>query len=272
MSETRGWAVITGATSGIGAAFAERLAEEGQDLLLTGRREDRLARMAESFRRDRRVRVETVRAELSDPEETERLAERIRDLPVDLLINNAGFGARVLFCEEDPDAWERMIRVHVLCSLRLTRAALPGMIRRGGGAVILVSSEAAFLPVPRNGVYAGAKAFLRAFGESLRLELTGTGIRVQVLCPGLTRTEFHDREGMERPGPVGRWSVGWLTPPQVVTASLRDLERDRTLCVPGLGSRLRLLLPTLLPQRLYYGLLHRFYRGSFGLRPPGPLS
>jgi short-subunit dehydrogenase len=267
-SEHPGLAVVTGATSGIGAAFAEALAGRGHDLLLTGRREEKLNGVAERLRRERGVRVETVLAELTDPEEIRRLAERLASLPLEILVNNAGFGARALLVEGDPEEQERMVRIHILCPLRLTRAVLPGMIRRGRGAVINVSSEAAFLPVPRNGVYSGAKAFLRAFSESIRLELTGTGVRIQALCPGLTRTDFHSRVGMERPSSVGRWSVGWLTPEQVVTASLRDLDRDRTLCIPGLGSRLRTLLPALLPQGLYYALLHRFFRASYNLKPP----
>ena len=258
--------VITGATSGIGAAFAEALAEEGYDLLLTGRRETLLAERSRSLEQRFGIRVEALRVELDRPQEVRRLAERLRSLEVDLLVNNAGFGVRCDFLRTPPRTWEALMDLQVRCPLELTQAVLPGMVARGRGGVVNVASEASFLPVPRNGVYAGVKAFLLRWTESLALELEGSGVTVQALCPGLTRTDFHGRLGEEGARlSRSRW-IRWLTPEMVVRASLGDLKRGRAVCVPGWGSRARIALLSLLPRSLRLALLGRFFRSASGKR------
>jgi short-subunit dehydrogenase len=221
-------ALVTGATAGIGAVFADRLAREGQDLVLVARDETRLTEAAERLRRSYKVDVEVLPADLADgtgcAKVEQRLADRAR--PVDLLINNAGLGLGARFLDSDVDDEERMLRVLVLAVLRLTHAALPGMVARGRGAVINVSSVATWRP---NGTYAAAKAWVTSFTEGLVRQVAGTGVRVMALCPGFTHTEFHQRAGLRGPRP----GQLWLTPERVVDEGLRDLRRGVVVSVPS---------------------------------------
>jgi uncharacterized protein len=221
-------ALVTGATAGIGAVFADRLAREGQDLVLVARDEARLAVVAERLRRSYAVAVEVLPADLADDagcaKVEQRLADRAR--PIDLLVNNAGFGIGVRFLDSEVEDEERMLRVLVRAVLRLTHAALPGMVARGRGAVINVSSMATWRA---NGTYAAAKAWVTSFTEGLARQVAGTGVRVMALCPGYTHTEFHQRAGIRKPGPEQLW----LTPEQVVDEGLRDVRRGVVVSVPS---------------------------------------
>ena len=258
--------VVTGATSGIGGAFADRLAREGYDLLLTGRRETLLEERARALEEAFGIRAETLRAELDRQEDRDALAARLRGLEVDLLVNNAGFGVRCPFVQTPEATWTALVDLHVRTPLALTQSVLPGMVARGRGGVVNVASEASFLPVPRNGVYAGAKAFLLRWTESLALELEGTGVAVQALCPGLTRTDFHGRLGEEGARLSRSPWIRWLTPEQVAEESLRGLRRGQRICVPGWGGRVRVALLGLLPSETRLSLLGRFFRSL----PPKP--
>jgi short-subunit dehydrogenase len=229
-------ALITGASSGIGEAFARNLAREGYDLILVARRKERLQALAEEIRRETASRSETPShvevwaADLNDPIELESVEQRIAALEnLDLLVNNAGFGLTGRFAEKDIRVLVDMVQVHVVATMRLVRAALPGMIRRGRGGVINVSSISALLPVGGNTVYGATKAYLNFFTESLALELKDTGVRVQALCPGFTVSEFHDRIG--RPT-LPR--IFWMSPEQVVEEALRGLRENQLYVIPGL--------------------------------------
>ncbi len=231
-------AVVTGASSGIGAAFAERLAREQYDLGIVARRADRLEALAQRLREQEKVNVQVVVADLSQPADLHYVERLIADDPaLDLLVNNAGFSASMPFVTLDPDRAEEMIRVQVIAVTRLTRAALPGMIARGHGAIVNVSSRLAFTtsmpspPLNKRAVYAATKAYVNTFTEILHDELKGTGVQVQALCPGIVWTEFYERQGM-KPG---------MFPPamlqkaeEVVQASLAGLERGEVICVPAL--------------------------------------
>jgi short-subunit dehydrogenase len=226
-------ALITGASSGLGLAFAERLAEEGYDLILVARRRDRLEAAAERLARPG-AEVEIMVADLSDPEDLFEVALRAAGDPdMALLVNNAGFGAYGPFVDLEPERAEEQIAVHITATMRLTRGVLPGMVQRGRGDVINVASAFAFssginIPSRPRTAYVASKAYVTAFTELLAFEMAGTGVRVQALCPGVVRTEFHDRVGGRPQG------VPVLEPADVVTASLKGLALGEVICVPQL--------------------------------------
>jgi short-subunit dehydrogenase len=242
-----GAALVTGASSGIGAAFAHRLAAQGLDLFLVARREGRLRALATEVNRRHGVTADVLAADLSRPADIERVEARIaRGRPVEVLINNAGFGTVGYFREIDLGKQLDMIQVHVVAGVRLIRAVLPGMISRGRGTIINVSSLAAFVPTPGSATYSSTKAYLTVFSEALDKELRGTGVKVQVLVPGFTFTEFYDTPEYRRvdmrakvrsrlPGAL------WMTADEVVARSLASLG-GRLLCAPGFGNRLMIAL------------------------------
>ncbi len=230
-SNPRPVALITGPTAGIGAAFARALAARHYDLVLVARNRERLETTAADLRARHGIDAEIVTADLTLPAELARVEARLTAAPpIDLLVNNAGFGLGHRFVRASVEDEERMLRIHVLAPTRLARAALPGMIERGRGAIINVSSLAAFAPSPRNATYAASKAFLNSFSESLALELAHTGGRVQALCPGFTHTEFHARAGMGTAGIPGWW---WMGADEVAEASLKALAAGKVVAVPG---------------------------------------
>jgi short-subunit dehydrogenase len=232
-------AVITGASSGIGAAFARKLAERGFDLVLVARRKERLDRLAAELATSRNVRADVFVADLADWQAVERLARHVADLPrLQLLVNNAGFGTMGCFVDGEVQPQLDMIRVHVLAAVRLARAVLPGMIERDGGGIINVSSIGAWLPVAGNAQYAATKTYLNTFSEAVADELRNTGVRVQALCPGFTYTEFHDVESMEG---FDRGAIPkrlWMSADKVVDYSLRKLPGRRVIVIPGWRNRM----------------------------------
>ncbi len=221
--------LISGASAGLGAAYARQLAATGTNLILVARRKDRLEELARELRSRHGVTVEVVPADLSTSEGTALVEGRIAGSPtLDLLVNNAGFGGRTGFAKGEPADHLSMARVHVEAAVRLTKAAMPGMIDRGRGAVINVSSIAAFSPFS-GAMYSGTKSFLVMFSQNLQAELRSKGIVVQVLCPGMTHTEFHQVAGIDKtivPKPF------WMTADEVVRISLRRLGHG-VVCVPG---------------------------------------
>jgi short-subunit dehydrogenase len=235
--------VITGASSGIGATFARKLAQRGFDLLLVARRKDRLDQLAVDLTSSHRVRADICVANLADWPAVERLACHVAELPeIELLVNNAGFGTMGYFAETDVQPQLDMIRVHVLAAVRLARAVLPGMIARDRGGIINVSSIGAWIPCAGNAQYAATKTYLNTFSEALADELRGTGVRVQALCPGFTYTEFHDAESMEG---FDRSMIAehlWMSAEDVVDYSLRKLPGGRLIVIPGWRNRLLALL------------------------------
>jgi short-subunit dehydrogenase len=252
-----GLAVVTGATAGIGREFAEQLAGRGHDLLLVARDGDRLAEAAASLAATHGVHAEAFRADLTRDDDVTRLAERIAAAPdLTLLVNNAGFGTRGRLAETDPDQQVAMVRLHALAPMRLTQAALPGLLRRRAGAVVNVSSLASFIYSAGNTNYCATKAFLTTFSEGLGAELAGTGVLVQALCPGFTRTEFHSR--MAEPDRLPR--VAWMSAQAVVAHSLRCLDRGSpTVCIPGLRFRVLAGIIRLVPRRLVGWVSRRRY-------------
>ncbi len=241
-------ALVTGASVGIGAAFAARLAHDGYNVITVARDRQRLEAQARRLERDGHVTVEVLAADLTRHADLERVEARIAERPaLDLLVNNAGFGSAGAFAKLAVDGEEGQIRLNVTALLRLTRAALPGMIARRHGAIINVSSMAAFQPGPYMATYSATKAFVNSFTESLHEEVRGTGVRVQALCPGFTRTEFQRRAGIDTSSLP---SFVWMTPEAVVEASLNALRSDTVVCVPGLANRALATLAAAVPHRL----------------------
>lgn len=250
-------ALITGPTAGIGLAFARRLAAQGFDLVLVSRSRDRLVAVADEMLRTHGVAADVVVADLGT--DTAPVEERLTDpeSPIDLLVNNAGHALGRSFLASDIADEEELLNVHVRAVLRLTHAALPGMIDRRRGAVINVSSVAAWIP---RGTYNAAKAWTTSFTEGLAPRLAGTGVRVMVLAPGFTRTEFHDRARMDM-SRLPSWL--WLDADDLVDAAMKDLARGRPVSIPGPVYKAASLLLPRLPRRLLRssGKLHPANRG-----------
>lgn len=221
-----GTALITGATSGIGLAFARTLARRGHDLVLVARDRERLDVVAAELR-GHRVEVDVLVADLADRAQLATVEERLRAQPVEILVNNAGFGVPQKFSTGDLEAEQQMLDVLVTAVMRLTHAALPGMIARGSGAVLNVSSVAGWIT---GGTYSAAKAWVTVFSESLSIELAGTGVHVTAVCPGYTHTEFHQRASMEMDA-VPEWM--WLDTQDVVDRALIDVRKGRPVSVAG---------------------------------------
>jgi short-subunit dehydrogenase len=226
----RGWAIVTGASGGLGAVFTQSLAERGYRLLAVARGGDALERMGAEVARGGAV-VETLAADLSTAEGVRAVAEKALALgDVELLVNNAGLSTSGAFLEQSGDRELQSIRVNVEALYALTRAIVPGMVERGHGGVVNVASIVGFQPVPFWTTYAATKAFVLAFGEGLAHELRGTGVRVLTVCPGFTKTGLYAESGV--PGLAGRL-LPFATPEKVVRAALAAYDRGRVVRVVG---------------------------------------
>lgn len=232
-------ALITGASSGIGAEFARQLAARGYSPILVGRRADRLADVAAEIKAKYAITAEPLVADLEQDADVRAVAERIAGLPaLDLLVNNAGFGIGRPFAEADLAGQLAMLKVHVVAPNHLARAALPGMIARGSGGIINVASLMAFMAVPTNVNYCATKAYLTTFSRALAAEVRRSGVKVQALCPGLTITEFHGRSAQSGTDHERFPRFAWSSAQTVVAASLRALDRGQVICVPGFLNRM----------------------------------
>jgi short-subunit dehydrogenase len=253
-SHARPVALVTGATAGIGHEFVRQLAANGHDLVLVARNAGRLDETALQLKQEFGVDAEVISADLADREQLATVEARLADAsrPIDLLVNNAGFGLRGRFLDNGIEAEQAHLDVLVVAVMRLSHAALGPMVARGSGAVINVSSVAGFLP---RGTYSAAKAYVTRFSEWAHNEYGPQGVRVMALCPGFIRTEFHER--ME----VGRDSAPsflWLEAEPLVRAALADLDAGKAISVPSL--RYKAIVGT--AKYVPTGLLQRFQ--SFG--------
>jgi len=233
MTTSRPLALVTGASAGIGAAYARRLAAQGYDLVLVARRVDRLQELAAELTSRYGVRAEPLPADLTRDSELKTVEDRIaRGERLEFLLNNAGFGSRGRFYESPVETQDAMHRLHVIATLRLAHAALRKMTAHGKGAVVNVSSVAGFVCRPGSTSYDATKAWINCFTEGLYLELKQARslVRVQALCPGYTLTEFHDVIAFDRKQIPASW---WSPAEQVVDASLKGLKHNKLFVVPG---------------------------------------
>ena len=228
-----GMAVVTGASSGIGRSYAERLASNGMDVVVVARRREPLDALKRELERGG-ASVRTIVADLARAEDVQRLGTELATLPVELLVNNAGVAHYMPFAQLPVERARELVDVNALAPVLLTRAVIPGMVERGRGAIINVASLLAFSGaaraphLPQRAVYAATKAFLVTFTEILAAELAGTGVKIQVVCPGVVRSEFHSRQGIDMS------QVPRMEPDQIVTASLSDLERGVVVSIPAM--------------------------------------
>ncbi|MFH8567083.1 SDR family NAD(P)-dependent oxidoreductase [Streptomyces sp. NPDC017993] len=221
-------ALITGATAGIGAAFARRLASDGHSVVLVARDEKRLREQATELHDRHGIEAEVLSADLSTEEGIAAVEARLADpkQPVDLLVNNAGFGNKGEYLEVSMADELTMLKVHCEAVLRLTTSAVRGMRDRRRGAVVNVASVAAFVP---RGTYGASKAWVVQFTQGAARDLAGSGVRLMALCPGFVRTEFHQRAGMGTDNIPG-WM--WLDADKLVDAAMKDLTRGKSLSIP----------------------------------------
>lgn len=244
--EPRRRALVTGASSGIGRAFSERLARDGYDLVVVARSRDALEVLAKELSEGNRVGVEVLVADLTRREELLGVeAVAAADPGLDLLVNNAGFGTMGPFAASEADTEENEVLLNVVALQRLTRAALPRMVARGRGAIVNVSSMAALTPNPYFATYGATKAFVNSFTEALHEELRGSGVKFQALCPGFTRTDFQRRANVDTSELP---SFVWMEADRVVDASLAALEKGGVVCVPGAGNRAVAAMTSLMPR------------------------
>ncbi len=229
---SKGTAVITGASSGIGAVYADRLAHRGYDLILVARNGDRLKSLASSLASKTGRKVDTLVADLTQRADVLRVEERLRtDKSISALVNNAGFGSASKLLDSKIDELENMIELNVTALTRLTLAVLPGLVERGNGMVINIASIVAVAPELLNGTYSGSKAYVVTFTQSLNHELADKGVQVQAVLPGATSTEFWDRAGL----PVHNLPAEIvMTSEEMVDASLAGLDQKELITIPSL--------------------------------------
>ncbi|MFF8969665.1 SDR family NAD(P)-dependent oxidoreductase [Streptomyces sp. NPDC014995] len=246
-------ALITGSTAGIGAAFARRLAADGHDLVLVARDTKRLREQATELHDRHGIEAEVLTADLSEDEGIEAVATRLGDRrnPVDLLVNNAGFGNKGRYLDVPMADELKMLKVHCEAVLRLTSAATAAMRERERGGVVNVASVAAFLP---RGTYGASKAWVVQFTQGAAKDLAGSGVRLMALCPGFVRTEFHERAGMGTDN-IPKWM--WLDADKLVAEALHDLARGRSVSIPDPRYKALMGVAKVVPRGLLGGISSR---------------
>jgi short-subunit dehydrogenase len=258
-----GTALVTGASSGIGAAIARELASRGHAVTLVARREERLRSLATELTAEHDAEAAAIACDLSDPAERERLATVLGGTgrAVEILVNNAGFGSRGEFISNDPGRMLDMVRINVEAVVDLTSRFLPGMVERGRGAVINVASVAAFQPMPGSATYAASKAFVLSFSEAIRTEQRGSGVSVTAVCPGPVKTEFTDVAGMsgvEDDTP----DLLWMTAEEIAREAVQGADRDKRVVVPGALNRAQSLVGQHAPRALALPIIGRIWEAS----------
>jgi len=253
--------LVTGASSGIGRELADILAREGHDLVLVARREPELTDLARELKEAHGADSRVITADLSAPDAATQLVESLgATTPVDVLVNNAGFGGAGAFSERDRDEELRMIAVNVTALTDLTRLLVPGMVSRGRGRILNVASTASFQPGPFMAVYYATKAYVLSFSEALAEELSGTGVTVTCLCPGVTETGFQKVAGVEDiPLTKGPLSMSART---VAESAYKGMAKGRRLVIPGVHNKVGVQSLRLSPRALVLKLVRRLHQTS----------
>src|SRR5215470_7639096 len=263
------WAVVTGASSGFGRGFAARLADRGMSVVLTGRNEARLAETAHQVRSAApSVKVETFAADLSTRSGVSALLDHVGDRPVEVLVNNAGFGSYGLFADADPDRETDEVAVDISAVISLARAFLPGMLARRSGGILNVASTIAFQPAPYQAVYGASKAFVLSFSQALWAEARAAGVSVTALCPGPTRTGFVEALGAADAAHTAIYRR-LADPEPVIEAGLRALGKGRAVVIPGVRNNLLAMSGRFMPREWLTRVSARLLRPSAGSPGPG---
>ncbi len=254
-------ALVTGASSGIGAAIAAELASRGYSLALVARREERLRSLATELASDHGIDADFIACDLADPAERDRLMDELggRGRAVELLVNNAGFGHQADFAPSPRERMVEMVRLNVEAVVDLTSRFLGPMVEKGRGGVINIASTAAFQPLPGSAVYAASKAFVLSFSEAIRTELRGSGVTVTAVCPGPVKTEFTEVAGV---GGVEERTPGavWMTAEEIARHAVDGAKRDRRVVVPGTLNRAAALAGQHSPRAVALPLISRIWR------------
>lgn len=247
----KGNALITGATSGLGLAYAKWFAQEGYDLIITGRRQALIEKRAEEIRTAYGCGVTVILADLAEEEGITSLLLQLKGKEVEVLVNNAGFGLKTEFANTDIRDIQRLVFLHTMGICRITHFVLQGMKERRRGRIINISSDGAFAVVPGNVVYAASKRFIVTFTQGLHMELASYGIQLQAVCPGFIDSDFHESAGMH----VDKTRKGIFAfhqPEEVVQEGMRSLNKGRVICIPGRPGKMIKALGNLLPEKMYY--------------------
>lgn len=250
-------ALITGATSGIGASFARKLGKEGYNLYITGRRIEVIEKLAYDIRKKYHIKVTVILADFTIPQEVDDLLKKIETVPFDFLINNVGFGHEKKFFDDTYEKQYEMIEAHVNSFCKITYFMSENMRKNKNGNIINVSSLAGFAPTSFNHLYSSTKSFITTFTESLHIELSPLGIGVQALCPGFTRSDFHKSLNIKEETFKNRWLVRWMDPDKVTELSLKSLSKKGGLYIPGLSNKILYTIVKFLPRKLYYSLARK---------------
>jgi len=253
-------ALITGASSGIGEAFAKHFAKNGYDLILTGHPDDNIMIDSEDLIKRYHVKIEMILADLANEDDIVKV-ERIikKNTGIEVLINNAGFGFWKPFWENDIHDIENMIKVHINVPVRFIYAVLPAMTSKRKGIIINLSSLSSFISVPGGSMYSATKLFHNCFMESLHISVRDMGIKVQVLCPGFVNTNFHKRAGLNTFELRKNRMIRWMQPERVVGISIRNLKKkNKVIVIPGFWNKIIRLIITNVPRPVYYSLAAKY--------------
>lgn len=249
--------LITGATSGLGLAYAKYFAAEGYDLILTGRRKEVIYQNAEKLRERYHSDVTVVIVELSTQEGVDALIGQIKDRKIDVLVNNAGFGLKNTFVDIPEEDNVSLLYLQTTCVVRLTHFVLKNMCERNEGTIINISSDGAFAVMPHNVLYSSSKLFILNFTEGLHMELAKTGIQVQVVCPGFIDSHFHESADMHV-DKSKKGLFGFRKPEDIVADAMKDLKKGKVLSIPDRGARLIRGIVRFLPRPLFYKAVNLF--------------
>lgn len=249
------YALITGATSGIGLAYAKALAKKGYNLVVTGRRKDVIEEAVVEIQNKYNVDIKVVIADFKVRADVKKVVEEIKKLEVEFLVNNVGFGHKKKFLEDNYENQKTMIDVHVDAMCRITHSVAKKMKERKRGYIVNTSSLASFSPTSFNHLYSATKSFINIFSESLYIDLDEYNINVQTLCPGFTKTDFHRELEIEEKTYKNRGLVRWMESSQVVDISLKEILYRGGICIPGMSNKIIYVFLKIIPRRLYYRII-----------------
>ena len=252
-------AVITGATSGIGAAYARYFARQGYDLVLTGHPNDAIDPCLNELESKYGIKMQLIYADFSNKLDIACVENAIKQHEISVLVNNAGFGLGKPFWQDDIQTLENMITVHTIAPVRFIYAALPAMISRKKGIIINLSSLSSFIPIPLDSLYSATKIFHNSFMESLHIALRDKGIKVQALCPGIVETNFHKQQVSDKQLMQKKRILPWMQPDRVVEISIKNLHnKSKVIVIPGFRNRLIRTLYNIVPRWLYYKIAAKY--------------
>ncbi|TCL60513.1 hypothetical protein EDD76_102211 [Kineothrix alysoides] len=249
--------LITGATSGLGLAYAREYAKEGYNLIITGRRKEKIKDNANDIEHTYHVKVKVLIVDLANQEGLDYLLDEIKDDEIEVLVNNAGFGLKPVLAETAREEMDRIMFLQMNAVVILTQCILKKMLIKNTGTIINISSDGAFAVMPRNVLYSSTKLFIINLTEGLHMELEKSNIKVQVVCPGFIDTDFHESAGMN----VIKKKKGFLkfsSPEDIVRMAIKDLKKGRVVCVPGIEAKIVRLMVYFLPRKMFYKIAINF--------------